>query len=225
MEKSEKHRFNHKSKEKVKIKPNNKGDSKKIKDNISQQKDLISQNQSNLTQIKNILPIQDPSSLNQNQNQNQGMIYAYPVIIINQGEGVPQTCINNQNKDSKIKVGIKPEEIICPYCHQKVLTVIDDKCNCCSFISYMIMIIIFPIFYLYLLCVNIEECRCELGCEAGNDGCCCVPTCCKCPSRNNLDGCLCCCDVNHYCPSCRNLIGTRDACLDVCPPYCYCCCN
>jgi hypothetical protein len=31
MEKSEKHRFNHKSKEKVKIKPNNKGDSKKKK--------------------------------------------------------------------------------------------------------------------------------------------------------------------------------------------------
>ena len=220
-ERSEKHRFSHKSKEKVKDKTKIKEDSKNIKDNISQQQDLISQNQSNQTQIKNILPIQDPSSLNQ--NQNQGMIYAYPVIIVNQGEGIPQTFINNQTNDSKIKVGIKPEGIICPHCHQKVLTIIDDKCNCCSFISYMIMIIIFPIMYFYLLCINIEECRCEFGCEPSNDGCCCFPTCCKCPSRHNLDRCLCCYDVSHYCPNCGNLIGIRDSCLDVCPPCC--CCN
>ena len=221
MEKSENHRFNYKSKGNVKEKAKIKEDSKIIKDNISQQQDLISQNQFNQIQIKNILPIQDPSSLNQ--NQNQGMIYAYPVIIVNQGEGIPQTGINNQTNVSKIKFGIKPEVIICPHCHQKVLTIIDDKCNCCSFISYMIMIIIFPIMYFYLLCINIEECRCEFGCEPSNDGCCCFPTCCKCPSRHNLDRCLCCYDVSHYCPNCGNLIGIRDSCLDVCPPCC--CCN
>ena len=231
MEKSEKHRFNHKSKEKIKEKTKNKGDSKKIKNNISQQQNLISasavQNQSNQTHIKNNLPLQDLSSFNQNKNRNQihNMIISYPVIIINQGEGVPQPCINNQIKESKIKVRAKPAKIICPYCHQNISTITEKECNCCSFVSYMIMIILFPVFYFYILCINIEEYRCELGCEASNNVCCCVPTCWKCSNRDNLDGWLCCYDISHYCPCCGKLIGIRDSRSEICPPWCNCCCK
>ena len=225
MERSEKYRFSHKSKEKEKDKKKKKGDSAKIKDNISQQQDLISgsivQNQSNQTQIKNNLPLQDSSSFNQNQNQK--MMYSHPVVVVNQGQGVPQTCLNNQTNNFKIKVSIKPIKIICPYCHQSVSTIIEDKCNCCSFFCYMIMMIIFPVFLIYIMCVNIEDCYCKFGCAYSDKGC--FPTCCVCPNRSNLDGCLCCCDVSHYCPSCGNFIGLRNSVSDICPPCCCSCCK
>ena len=79
----------------------------------------------------------------------------YPVIVVNQIGEVLQPCINNQKEESDC------ETIICPYCHQNVSTTIDEKCNFCSFICYMIMVIIFPIFMIYVFCVNKEEYRCK----------------------------------------------------------------
>ena len=150
------------------------------------------------------------------------MKYSQPVIVANMVEGFPQPFIKNQTEDLTIEVGVKPEEIICPYCHQKISTIINDKCSCSSCFFYSVMIIIFPIFIIYIMCINIEDCICEFGCSFSANGCC-FPTCCRCISRDNLDGCLCCCDVDHYCPGCGNFIGKRDACLYICPSSCWCC--
>ena len=61
--------------------------------------------------------------------------------------------------------------------------------------------------------------------KSSSDGCCCFPACCRCPGRDNLDNCSCCYDVDHYCPYCGKLIGTRNAWADICPPCCCCCCG
>ena len=101
----------------------------------------------------------------------------FPVIIVNQTREIPQPYIINQKEeDYKIILNANSQAITCPYCHQNISTVIDEKCNCCSFICYMIMMIIFPIFVFYTICVNNEECICELGCDM-TDNCCCYPTC------------------------------------------------
>ena len=215
MENSEKQRNIPNSKTKVNHKNNIKG--KKIKDKINQEEIIIKQNQSTKTKNQQSINSQDPSSINSLQNQQ--MIYAQPVIIANSVKGVPQACIINQTKDLKIKVGSKPRKIECPYCHQPISTITENNCNCASFLAYILIFLIPPIFMIYITCINIEECRCECGCDGSDNGCC-FPTCCKCPNRHNLDDCLCCCDVTHSCPSCGGSIGKKDACSDICPSSC-----
>ena len=92
------------------------------------------------------MPIQDVCSYYQMKAQN--MINSQPIIIDNPEEEVPQSpSINNQPIDSEIKFGKKTQKMKCPHCHQKMSTNIEDECNCASFVVYMFMIIIFPIFF------------------------------------------------------------------------------
>ena len=99
-------------------------------------------------------------------------------------------------------------------------TNIDDKCNWRSCIAYLFIFIIPISLVIYCLCINNEDCFCEFDCKLGGDGC--YPTCCRCPTFKNVENCLCCFDINHYCPNCRKLIGTRNAWVDICPS---CCCS
>ena len=157
-----------------------------------------------------------------------------PIIITNRAEyAVPQipiipyvnniNNINNQPVNNIIRFRAVPQEFICPYCHKFMRTNLNNSCNCGSCLVYC-FILVFPITLIfYMLCINITDCECVFECRTTSDGCGCFPTCCRCPERDNLDKCQCCCDVEHYCPYCGKLIGTRNAWGDICPPCCCCC--
>ena len=168
-----------------------------------------------------------------------------PVIISNSPEyGVPQmqnipyinniNNINNVNNvnnvnnpqtiDIRIRLTSRTQEFACPYCHKIMKTNIDERCNCVSFLFYLLLFIIPPLIFIYAILIDITGCYCELECRACQDCCCFYPSCCRCPQREHLD-CRCCCDVNHYCPYCGKLIGTRNACDAICPPCCCCGCE
>lgn len=221
MERSEKNRLSHKTKEKQ-IKP--KGNSKKIKEptqnNLVNSKISIIPKESNLKNNQN-LPIQDAASYYQIKPQN--ISSPQPVIVAVPGEGeAPQACIINQTVDGKIKFSRDPQQIICPYCRRNVLTTVEDKCNFFSIIIFFIMMTITPIFIFYLLVLDNKDCICEFSFDIlCAKGFCC--TCCRCPSRNTLGDCQCCVDVEHYCSYCGKYIGIRNSCIEICPPCCRCC--
>ena len=163
--------------------------------------------------------------------------YSQPVIIANQG-GLPpqnlyainQNCVNNVdnvdnvNNVNNITFGGNPGNYLCPHCKMNVTSNIEDKCNCLTCIIYLIMFIIFPIYIIYVICIDIEYCSCEFECACTNDGLCCYPKCCSCPNRQSkYDNCQCCCDTQHYCSNCGKLIGTKNSCIEICPPCCRCC--
>ena len=219
MEKSENHRLKHKSKTLV---LDNKEiidkDTREIpiQENIPRQQYLSLNNQVSPPQN---LPIQDASSNYQMQPQINmfPQQYAQPVIIVNQGGIMPQTYYNNNIKTKKIK------QETCPHCHQILLTRVEESCNCFSCIIYTIMIILFPVFVCYIAFLDCEgcTCRCDYGWDPG-----CKPyiRCCSCPDRHTFDKCSCCCDINHYCSNCGKLLSNKNACIEICPPYCRCCC-
>lgn len=246
MEKSEKNRLDYKSKKKEKDKTHIKGKSKKIKEqakennphqlNILLNNEVpIKKNQSNQNQKKQNLPLQDTASYNQMQMQRQNMIddlqsYQNQVIMINQGvETPPASSIINQQNDSKIRFSSKSQEIICPYCHKNVRTTIEEEFNCISCIIYSLSFIFPPLFLYFMVCTNIEVCKCQFSCEKtschicySKCGCFYYLSCCSCPQSDDNGQC-CFCDIEHYCPNCGKLIGRRDS-FHICPPCCNCCC-
>ena len=158
--------------------------------------------------------------------------YSQPVIIANQGEGIPpqNTYIINQNYDNNnnninnvnnITFGGKPGTYLCPHCKMNITSYIEEKCNCLTCIIYLIMFLFFPAIIVYSMCIDIEYCRCEFECKCANNFPCACPKCCSCPNRKS-DG-RDCCDTEHYCSNCGKLIGTRDSCVEICPPHCRCC--
>ena len=219
MEKNGNHEINQKLKGKIKIKKKYKGNNIKIEDktqeNIPQQnmiingEVIISPNKPNQKGNMYNLPLQDSTSEYRVQPQKE--------------VGIPQYIRNNnQPIDYKIKVRSKPIKVRCPYCGKIALTEVEDECNFVSLFIYMLMFIIFPLFVIWTFCFDFEECICEFGCKESREGCCCIPTCCVCPSRGTLDDCKCCFNVNHYCSNCGKFIGTRNACSSICPPCCNC---
>ena len=159
-----------------------------------------------------------------------------PVIVTNRAEfGVPQmpnipyinniNNINNQQVDDNIiRLRGRSQMFTCPYCHKVMKTNIEDKCNCGSCLVYFFIFLIPITIFIYFFFINNTGCECKFECRLTDRGCGCFPTCCRCPERDNMDNCHCCCDVDHYCPYCRKLIGTRNAWADICPPCCCCCC-
>jgi len=246
MKKNEKHKFNHKSKINSKDKVKNRKNSKivkeyPIKDKTSNRPTILLNNELSIVQNQNkkILNIQNPALVDQStirqfqspeiisQMQPQTMVIpqpnSQPVIIANSGDNPSISNDNIPQNDSEIIFKVIPQEILCPHCKCIISTNTEEKCNFFSCIFYFI-ILIFPVFFVfYELCIDIEDCYCEFECRPSNDGCCCFPYCCRCPNRPTFKDCLCCCDVEHYCSHCGKLIGTRNACIEICPRCCRCC--
>ena len=242
MEKSDNKRLSHKSQSKTKAKTKNKNNNiikvnsilkkRTTMENIPQKQNF---NLNNKISIIQNLPIQDAASNYQMQPQ-MNMFpqqYAQPVLISNQGGGIPPQNtyiinqnsvinVNNINNVNNIEFGTKAGTYLCPNCQMNVSTNIQSQCNCCSFLIFALMMIIFPVFMTYVMCIDIEDCRCEFGCGVSTNGCC-YPKCCSCPDRRTVADCNCCCDVEHYCSNCGKLIGTRDSLKEICPPCCRCC--
>ena len=195
-----------------------------INDAMSREQMVVSQ----FSNQQNILPFQVNQMYTQPSPQ--------PVIITNRAEyGVPQNpnipYINNINiqrvNDNIIRLRGKTQEFTCPYCHKYMKTSTENKCNCGSCLIYVLIYAIPITLFFYFFCINNSECECKFECRDASDSdgrCCCIPTCCRCYGRDNTDDCNCCCDVEHYCPFCGKLIGTRNAWSDICPPCCCCCC-
>ena len=241
MEKSEKSRLEHNSNKKKK-----KGKSKKkqeqIKENNPYQNNIllngevpIVQTQLNPNQIKQNLPLQEASSFSQIQRQNiiDSQLSPNPVIIINPGvEASPANDIINQENLSRIRFGSKPQKMICPYCHQNMKTNVEEEFNCVSFIIYSLSFLFPPLFLYFMVCANIEECKCGLSCEKCNSwtfclciecDCCYYLSCCSCPDSDKNKNC-CFCDIEHYCSKCGKLICRKSS-FHLCPPCCFrsCC--
>ena len=228
---SHKHNQNQKTRIKNNIKVNPVIEKRTTIENIPQQQTLNVNNNNKISIVQN-LPLQDSSSNYQMQPQINmfPQQYAQPVIISNQGGINPQNpyvnnqnCINNINNVNIITFGREPDIYLCPNCQMNVPTNIATKCNCCSFLIFALMMIIFPIFVIYVVCIDIEYCKCgfECACAVSSEGVPCpYPKCCSCPDRHSACDC---CDVEHYCSNCGKLIGTRDSCKEICPPCCRCC--
>ena len=206
-----------KEKDKIIIKVDSKNKEVQTRDNISQQRIIlgnaevsVEQNSSDQTNKRQILPLEGESS--DCQIQPQQIIYQQP-IVVNMKGAIPQT--NNMNNklnelsNLKIKVGQNPKKMECPFCHQLILSITEDQFNCFSFFVFMLMIIIFPIFFIYNICIDINDCYCSFGCDSNSNGCCYL-YCCRCERRGTIN-CLCCCDVFHFCPNCRKLIGFHNS--------------
>ena len=238
MDKSENNRLDHNSKIKNKVKTQNKGKSKKKQEeaeenNPHQHATLLNGEVSIIQNQKNQnLPLQDSSSYNQMQKQNMidSQSYPNPVIMINPGVESPPASdiIINQQNDSKIHFSSKSQKIICPYCHKKVKTDIEEEFSCLSCIVYSLSFLFPPLFMYFMLCGNIEECICKFSCEEtscricdSECGCCYYLKCCSCIDDQSSHCCF--CDIEHYCSNCGKLIGRRNS-LHLCPPCCNCCC-
>ena len=242
MKRNEKLKSNHKSKIKSKDKIKIKKISKIIKeypiqDKTSNRPTILLNNELSIVQDQNkqILNFQNQALVDQSTNrqfqppeiisqmQPQTMIIpqpnSQPVIIANSGGAPPFSGNNIPPTGSQIIFRVKPQEITCPYCNSIMLTNTEDKCNFCSCIIFFLMFISFFI-AIYFTCIDIEDCYCKFEFRS-SDNCCCYPSCCRCPNRENA----CCCDVEHYCSHCGKLIGTRNSCVEMWPPCCRCCCD
>ena len=186
-----------KEKDKMKIKVDSKNKKVEAQGNIPQHQIImgnaeisVEQNSSDKTNNRQILALENATSDIQIRPQN---INNSQPILVNVEGAIPQNNnVNNELINLKIKVGQNPKKMECPYCHYKILTATEDQFNCFSFVVFLLMIIIFPIFFIYVICIDINDCECSFGCAPTSNGCCYL-YCCKCKRRGTAN-CLCCCD-------------------------------
>ena len=117
------------------------------------------------------------------------MNQAPPIIVIN------QTAANAYSLPSE-QLGACSVNIVCPYCKNKVYTLAKNSCNCgtCLFRYFC------SICYCCMWC-------CSRVCGYCGGGVCNILEC--------LCAFFCCCDADHTCPRCNNIVGHYNSC-----PHC-----
>lgn len=151
---------------------------------------------------------QDVAQFTQSQNINnpQQMVpYQAPAIINN----IPAQIVPIQNQISPsqlipLDLGSGQAQLICPYCNTYIMSKLEKSFNCFSCCLCCFQIAITPCL---LLC---------LAASASGGDCKCSDCDCSCCRSEKCNG-KCCYDINHYCPNCGKMIGTRDAVKVVCP--------
>lgn len=206
------HKDRHKSDKSIKNKIHINDNETELPNSIMQRNEGLSEVQ----RIKGQTVMQNPltiiSSLNDpNKPQQQIIQYAVPAATNNiQGQVLaPTQYIQNQTAPVSpvpLNFGLCSTQIICPYCNANAATRIEERFNCCSCICCLLNIILIPL----LICSALTssgDCNCNCDCNCGCE---------KCNGK-------CCCDINHYCPICGKMIGTRDSLKEICPILKRCC--
>ena len=119
-------------------------------------------------------------------------IYAQPIVY---NPVQPNLVIVNQQLPALTPprlFSVYPQDVVCPFCLQKITTVVEEDFNCLTCMCLCFMILTLP----FLCCAggscSCSDCRCN---------------CCNCKCD-----CKCCYDGIHKCPLCGQIIGRYDSC-------------
>lgn len=119
---------------------------------------------------------------------------------------------NENDPSTNIKYGYEAQNITCPFCQKNIYTNVEEKFNCITVGACFLIIIFFPIIILFelLLCIC-HICDQTHYSKGTGDNCDCL--CCEWCRIH----CKCFFDADHYCPSCKQKIGTRNSLIVLCP--------
>ena len=119
--------------------------------------------------------------------------------------------VNPENFEA-MKFGFVPTSMICPYCKNNTVTIIEETFNFGTCFLFVLIILLIPILIIVAAFSGCKSAHYNHTCRC--DYCCCGSGSCDCK---------CCFDSYHYCQHCGKQIGKRNSCLELCPCIDACC--
>ena len=152
---------------------------------------------------KNLIKPKYGKPIINNNNNKKGKVISGNHYIDNQ--------VNPDNFEA-MKFGFVPTSMICPYCKNNTVTIIEETFNFGTCFLFVLIILLIPILIIVAAFSGCKSAHYNRTCRC--DCCCCGTGSCDCK---------CCFDSYHYCQHCGKQIGKRNSCLELCPCIDACC--